>query len=202
MPGGPADATTPIALQAGLNWIGYLPEQALDVNTALAELHPTPGDQIKSQHAFAHYVAGTGWVGSLSEMEPGQGYVLNVAEAATLRYPKARGTPQTAPATRVLAANGQTLGQQTDDKAEMQRTATRTKATWHVDEAAYRYSMTITGTIALNHSYGLGILLNSRTARNAIAKHCEMVSSYEQDRWCIPPPGCGCSRSLCHGDAD
>ena len=69
--GNPIDlASTNINLVEGWNWIGYLPQQAMPVNEALASLSPLNGDVIKGQVGFAQYVAGVGWVGNLNFMRP------------------------------------------------------------------------------------------------------------------------------------
>ena len=89
--------THPIPLLAGWNWIGYLPEAPSSVDAALASLSDNgtvaTGDVIKSQYGFAEYVDGLGWLGSLVQMEPGLGYLIQVANAGTLTYP-----PNSAPA--------------------------------------------------------------------------------------------------------
>jgi|GEM_PF-1854127 len=91
--------TTPIALVPGWNWIGYLPQKSTDLNSALASLASTStdGDLIKSQFAFAQFVNSLGWIGSLTTMDPGLGYQINVANAGTLTYPtvNAPGIPGT-----------------------------------------------------------------------------------------------------------
>ncbi|WP_282773557.1 LamG domain-containing protein, partial [Phaeodactylibacter xiamenensis] len=82
--GHPVDpGTTSIPLSAGWNWIGYLPQQGLPVNQALASLSPLNGDIIKSQAGFAQYVAGVGWVGNLDFMSSPNGYLINLGEAGT-----------------------------------------------------------------------------------------------------------------------
>ncbi len=82
---------TPIHLPAGSTWIGYRPSDCLSVNAALANLSPAPSynDRIIGQHAFALY-NGSQWVGSLTQMCPGKGYVIKVANTSTLVYPAGR----------------------------------------------------------------------------------------------------------------
>jgi hypothetical protein len=88
MLGHPIDVnTTSIPVSSGWNWVGYLPQAALPVNTALASLVPLNGDVIKSQTSFAQYVAGFGWLGNLSYMEAPNGYLLKLSNSGTLRYP-------------------------------------------------------------------------------------------------------------------
>ncbi|MEM1093926.1 MAG: LamG-like jellyroll fold domain-containing protein [Bacteroidota bacterium] len=108
--------TDPIALVEGWNWIGYLPQAGQPVSDALASITSsgvdsrTAGDLIKSQYAFAEFVDGaTGWVGSLTRMEPGLGYQIQVSQAGELVY--AEPTSQAAAqATRIAEATPQALG--------------------------------------------------------------------------------------------
>jgi hypothetical protein len=86
--GAPVDPTTPIPVLAGWNWIGYLPTRGLPVTTALNSLTPLNGDIVKSQTAFAQYVAGVGWLGNLRFMSSPNGYLIRLTDSDTLRYPE------------------------------------------------------------------------------------------------------------------
>ena len=89
MLGHPIDlATNSIPLNAGWNWVGYLPQGALPVNTALGSLVPLNGDVIKSQTSFAQFVAGFGWLGNLNYMEAPNGYLIKLSTSGTLTYPE------------------------------------------------------------------------------------------------------------------
>ena len=79
-------STIPLTINPGQNWMGYLPHVSLPVNDALASLEATSGDEIKSQTQFARY-DGERWMGSLTQMDPGRGYLLTSANAGTLIYP-------------------------------------------------------------------------------------------------------------------
>lgn len=70
----------------GWNWIGYVPSTGMTVNQALKDLTPLNGDVIKSQSSFAQYVAGIGWIGNLSFMEPFKGYLLRISNSGSLTY--------------------------------------------------------------------------------------------------------------------
>lgn len=74
----------PIPVQQGWNWIGYTPDDARTVTSALAALASSPGDILRSQTAFAQY--GAPWAGSLSQMAPGLGYVLYRSNAAAGQF--------------------------------------------------------------------------------------------------------------------
>ncbi|HPC35626.1 MAG TPA: T9SS type A sorting domain-containing protein [Candidatus Marinimicrobia bacterium] len=86
--GTPINASTPIALASGWNWIAYYPQNSIAVNSALRSIVPG-AFQVKSQTQSATYFDPPGfWVGDLSLMEPGQGYKLKVTSASTLIYPE------------------------------------------------------------------------------------------------------------------
>ncbi len=87
------------------NYIAYLPTVNLPITEALAGFEATEGDIIKSQDRFAMYNEGAGWLGSLTYMEPGKGYMLNSKKATTLTYPEvtAGTTTRSAVATRAMA---------------------------------------------------------------------------------------------------
>ena len=82
--------TTPISISSGWNWISYLPQESMDINTAFASLSSSSsaGDYIKSQGGFADYYAGFGWYGTLSTMNPTKGYMLDANNSGTLLYPE------------------------------------------------------------------------------------------------------------------
>ncbi len=82
--------TTPIPVVAGWNWIGYLPQQGMTVDSALQSLTPLNGDVIKGQATFAQYVAGVGWLGNMSFMRPTRGYLLRLSNPDILSYPPRR----------------------------------------------------------------------------------------------------------------
>ena len=63
-----------ITLHNGSNWIGFLSGESLPIATALSNLTPENGDVIKGQGGYATYNC-TGWRGTMSTLEPGQGYI-------------------------------------------------------------------------------------------------------------------------------
>lgn len=88
--GVPVDpGTNPIAITPGWNWIGYLGQNLIPINEALANVTNLQfGDLIKGQKEFATYAGSEiGWVGSLEVMSPGQGYLYNAANAGSIIYP-------------------------------------------------------------------------------------------------------------------
>ena len=82
-------AQTPVIINKGWTWIGYLPLQTMSVSDALADIAPASGDLVKSKTAFAVY-DGAQWVGTLTRMTPGEGYMYqsHAAEGFTFRYPE------------------------------------------------------------------------------------------------------------------
>ena len=119
----PADLFTSISIGAGWNWIGCLSQRILDVNEALASYPASVGDRIKSQTEFAEFLAATGtWEGSLRQMIPGQGYLLNSQGGGSVTYPFYK--PGAATGSQVLSF---------PDKPD-----------WAVDVAAYEHNMSIT----------------------------------------------------------
>jgi hypothetical protein len=87
--GTPVAANTPIAVDTGWNWIGYLPARIIDVNTAMASLLPSNGDRLKGHAGFAQYSTMGRWQGSLAFLSPGEGYLLHATAPGTLSYPAA-----------------------------------------------------------------------------------------------------------------
>jgi hypothetical protein len=91
--GMPVMSDTPIPLQSGWNWLGYLPQRGLPINEALASLSPSNGDFVKGQFTFAQYVTGFGWIGSLNFMSSPNGYLLFLNNPDTLVYPSGSSQP-------------------------------------------------------------------------------------------------------------
>lgn len=81
------EPSTPIALTAGWNWIGFKPQVAIEINTALGSLTPTQGDFIQTVGGTAEYFSGFGWFGTMSELAPGKGYQIKLTNADQLIYP-------------------------------------------------------------------------------------------------------------------
>ena len=82
-------AQTPVFINKGWTWIGYLPLQTMSVSDALADIAPASGDLVKSKTAFAVY-DGAQWVGTLTRMTPGEGYMYqsHATEGFTFHYPE------------------------------------------------------------------------------------------------------------------
>lgn len=88
-----------ITVKQGWNWIAYNATSAMSLDEAFAGMQPEDGDVVKAQSCFAVY-DGYEWAGTLSLLEPGQGYMLySVATAdRTFAYPSAGQIDKTAKA--------------------------------------------------------------------------------------------------------
>ena len=83
-------ASHPVTLTSGWTWVGYPVNASMSVTTALAGITPQSGDMLKSQNnGYATYLAGYGWYGSLTTLNPGMGlmYKSNNSSSVTLTYP-------------------------------------------------------------------------------------------------------------------
>ncbi|MBQ8759849.1 MAG: right-handed parallel beta-helix repeat-containing protein [Bacteroidales bacterium] len=79
---------TTISLGAGWNWISYPLYETLDINEALAN-HTTAAndDVIKTLDKTSFYDSDLGkWIGDLTELTPGQGYMYKSANATSFVY--------------------------------------------------------------------------------------------------------------------
>ena len=71
------------------NYISYLPSDNFTLKEALAGYDAKEGDIVKSQTQMAMYSGNLGWIGSLTYMENGKGYMLQrqSKDDAELQYP-------------------------------------------------------------------------------------------------------------------
>lgn len=80
----------PITLLQGWNWIGYYPQRALPLSTALESIIARDTIIVKNQTQSALYI-GDNWIGDLTQMEPGIGYKLKITTDDSLTYPLVSG---------------------------------------------------------------------------------------------------------------
>lgn len=107
--GVPIDADTPLALNTGLNWTGYLPTASLPVTEALQSI---AGKYIHVADGSGRiYSPGMATFNTLTTMNPGRGYFIYASEPLSLTYPAtiepvglAITSPADAPATAVCTA--------------------------------------------------------------------------------------------------
>jgi hypothetical protein len=79
--------TSPITLQTGWNWVTYLPTTSMSIATALDSIK-SKVIQVKSRTQSATY-SGSVWSGTLTQLEPGQGYAIKMSAPGILTYPAA-----------------------------------------------------------------------------------------------------------------
>ena len=84
--------TTTMNLRKGWNWIGYVPVSSNDLGAALTGVTPSENDVIKCLDDFATFTGGK-WVGTLTTLKPGEGYLYYAANDATFNYPAIRVFP-------------------------------------------------------------------------------------------------------------
>lgn len=155
-------ASIQIPIVAGWNWISYIPNYALTPNQALDGLTPLNGDILKGQTAFAQYLAGFGWFGSMAFMEAPKGYQLKISNPGTLVYP-----PQPQNRGPQLSA--------ADPKMPLH---------WKVDASRYEHSMTLVGMIAAGganttlQSHEIGAFVGNELRGSAQAIYVEPLGKY------------------------
>lgn len=164
MIGTPIDvANTNIPIASGWNWIGYLPQDPMTVNDALSSLTALNGDVIKSQTAFAQYVAGFGWLGNLDFMQSPKGYLLRMANAGTLTYPD---------------------NFKGEDFIEKTGTSGTFYSPWAVQPADFEHSMILVGMIekdgenATMEGQSLGVFANGETRGVAQSMYVEQLGQW------------------------
>lgn len=91
---------TEITVNSGWNWIGFPSSTAIPINQAMANYPATGDDLLKGQSGYATYSATQQqWIGSLTELTPGQGYMLmsNSAEPISFTFAPAQNNPNNNP---------------------------------------------------------------------------------------------------------
>lgn len=73
-------------LKAGWNWVGYPTTGTQSITTALAGSHVEEGDVIVGQNGFSTYTESDGWVGTLSSLVSGNGYMYHSASTKAIRF--------------------------------------------------------------------------------------------------------------------
>ncbi len=120
--------THEINFHGGWNWLGYLPDVAMDITTALADIDATESDMLVHQDGFANYISGVGWAGTVDSLHPGDGFMLYTEAAGSFVY-----------------GGGTSLARAQSDSS----TIIRNDIGWVYDPAAYRYRMAFVGKLQL-----------------------------------------------------
>ena len=82
---------TPLDLNEGWNIIGYVPQNAMAVETALASIDGLVGTVIDGQNGTVWNPANPNEFNSLLDLEPGRSYWVRMIEAGTLTYAEDNG---------------------------------------------------------------------------------------------------------------
>ena len=85
------DINTPIAINQGWTWIGSTSHYNIPINEAFLNLNSQKDDYVKSKTAFAVYDGQGHWNGTLTAIEPGEGYKFFAQKAGTLVFPNVSG---------------------------------------------------------------------------------------------------------------
>ncbi|MBR2261063.1 MAG: T9SS type A sorting domain-containing protein, partial [Paludibacteraceae bacterium] len=77
-----------VTIKSGWNWIGFNSTTTMSLNEAFADLNPVDGDMVKGQSGFAYY-EGYEWVGTLTALNPGKGYMYKsvAKDNRSFKYP-------------------------------------------------------------------------------------------------------------------
>ena len=129
---GASPETTAIHLKKGWNWIGYVPISTNGLEEALSPMEPAEEDIIKNMDNFAVYTGGE-WVGTLTTMKPGEGYLFKSDKDVTFNYPMTRVFPvieETSQAKSMASANA--------------------SAPWQYEVHSYPDNMTLIGKLYAN----------------------------------------------------
>jgi hypothetical protein len=77
-----------IEVVKGWNWIGYIGFKNIPINQALAAFtNVSEGDVIKNQYNLAIYTQNVGWIGDLTNLKPGEGYMIKTVQEGSFYYP-------------------------------------------------------------------------------------------------------------------
>ena len=79
----------PITLVPGINWIGFIGTESMSLSDAFVNLTPTNMDYIQTKNGVATYYQGIGWRGSISSLNPGEGFIYKSKATTnkTFTYP-------------------------------------------------------------------------------------------------------------------
>lgn len=128
-----------LTVKEGWNYIGYLPNVNLTLKEALAGYDAQEGDIIKGQSGFSMFGGNLGWLGNLTYMEAGKGYMLHRGgEATSLVYPSINGT--TAGRTRAMAMSEETAAYENKQYAQNMSVVATINGTFEAGDRILAYA--------------------------------------------------------------
>lgn len=95
---------TTLTLHKGWNWIGYVPLLSSDLSTSFAGVSPSENDVVKCLDDFATFTNGK-WIGTLTKMKPGEGYMYYAANAQSFKYPALHVVPVTTESRTLISSS-------------------------------------------------------------------------------------------------
>ena len=150
--------TTTMKLHKGWNWIGYVPLGSHGLENALANLTPAENDVVKAIDDFSTFTGGK-WVGTLTQMKPGEGYMYYATNAAEFTYP----------ATRVFPVM---------DEPSPSRVNVRRLGPWNYDANGYPDNTTVIGQLFVD---GAPTVEGAYTVGAFCGDECRGVGKYVGD---------------------
>lgn len=154
---------TPIAIRKGWNWMGYIPACEFTVEKALEKMEPMEGDVVKNYELFAVFNEGE-WKGTLSVMQPGEGYMYYSGKQTTFFYPSSQLTPVVDPAQLKVA-----YGAMESDVI----------IPWEVAKHVYPYNMTMIAQVFIDgHVISPGLY----TIGAFVGNECRGIGRYVDDK--------------------
>ena len=75
-----------ITLDTGSNWVGFIGTQEMTLNQAFAGFTPNNLDNIKTQEGSSTYYNSRGWVGRVTSLVPGQGFIYKSKASSTQTF--------------------------------------------------------------------------------------------------------------------
>ncbi len=160
----------PIPVKKGWNWIGYTPDDARVVTTALGGLSSATADVLRSQTAFAEF-SPSAWAGSLAQMQPGLGYELYRSNPAAGQFTYTDTSPAGPLVAAATPAGGGTAA--TGASPETPASATGLPG-FELDYHAYQYDMVVTAQLtglSLGPQYQVAALVDGEVRGIAVPVH-------------------------------
>jgi len=157
-------ASTTYNLTSGWNWISYAPQQSEPINHALATI--TNGTNIKNQTQSAIYYEGMGWFGSLGNLLPLGGYMLQMTAAETFNYPEPRAElVASRTQEQISSANANNISRENYREPD-----------WSINPPDFEYNGSIWGIVMLN---GTEVTETTGIIGCFVDDECRGIASFE-----------------------